>query len=167
MSSTSSRPVLKIPVPASLSSTTPKLPDLTSTLLVQHLRTQTNTIPELQSLLRDNLARTGWEDRVRALALELIRSGRAESFPEVFEEVLQRCRMQSGSGPESGKRGGKTVPGHDATTNGNANSAIAVRDGWFGSDGLPDVRIPAASLETAVDFLKEKVRRCVEVVEDD
>lgn len=163
MSSTSSQAVLKIPVPASLSSTTPKLPDLTSTLLVQHLRTQTNTIPELQSLLRDSLARTGWEDRVRALALELIRSGRAETFPEVFEEVLQRCRMPSG-GAEA-KRGGKSVPGHEV--NGNSNGAIAVRDGWFGADGLPDVRVPAATVEGAVDFLKEKVRECIEVVDDD
>lgn len=185
----SNNDTLKIPVPTSLSQTTPKLPELTSQLLVSHLRSQTNTIPDLQFLLRDSLARTGWEDRVRALALELLRSGKCESFPEVFEEVLHRCKIprdaEVGSGEKevTSRTGGKTIPGHthkdkDADKDGtstptssqnlmNGSGAISVREGWFGPDGLPDVKIPVATVEAGVEFLKERVRDVVEIVEDD
>lgn len=180
---------LKIPVPTSLSQTTPKLPELTSQLLVSHLRSQTNTIPDLQFLLRDSLARTGWEDRVRALALELLRSGKCETFPEVFEEVLHRCKVprdadiKSEEKEPTSKTGGKTIPGHtskdrdlekDGTSTPtsmqnmmNGNGAIAVREGWFGPDGLPDVKIPVATVEASVEFLKGRVRDVIEIVEDD
>ncbi|KAK5085318.1 hypothetical protein LTR05_004601 [Lithohypha guttulata] len=185
----SSSETLKIPVPASLSQTTPKLPELTNKLLLSHLRSQTNTVPELQQLLSDSLARTGWEDRMRALALELLRSGRCETFPELLDEVLQRCRVPrdadlSKNAEEkevTSKTGGKSVPGHTAKkdedgtstpTNTaahmmNGNGAIAVREGWFGPDGLPDVKIPVATVEASVEFLKERVRNVIEVVEDD
>jgi len=184
---TTSQQSLKIPVPTSLSQTTPNLPPLTSQLLVSHLRSQTNTIPDLQNLLSDSLARTGWTDRVRALALELLRSGKCESFPELFEEVLHRAKVprdaelkQEEKEPTS-RTGGKTIPGQphkDRDVDGtstptsaqnaiNGNGAIAIREGWFGPDGLPDVKIPVATVETGVDFLKERVRDVVEVVDDD
>lgn len=182
---------LKIPVPTSLSQTTPNLPPLTSQLLVSHLRSQTNTIPELQNLLSDSLARTGWTDRVRALALELLRSGKCESFPDLFEEVLHRAKVPRDAElkPEdkepTSRTGGKTIPGQshkdkdkDKDADGtstptntqhamNGSGAIAVREGWFGPDGLPDVKIPVATVEAGADFLKEKVRDIVELVEDD
>ena len=178
---------LKIPIPTTLSQTTPKLPDLTNQILVSHLRSQTNTIPDLSFLLRDSLARTGWEDRVRALALELLRSGKCETFPEVFEEVLHRCKVPRDAdiaAEPTSKTGGKTVPGHsskdkdkddkDGTStptsmahNMNGSGAIAVREGWFGPDGLPDVKIPVVTVEAGVEFLKERVRDVVEIVEDD
>lgn len=47
--------------------------------------------------------------------------------------------------------------------NGN-NTSISVREGWFGPDGLPDVRIPVATVEDGVDFLKERIKDVVEVV---
>lgn len=141
------------------------------------------------SLLSDSLARTGWTDRVRALALELLRSGKCESFPELFEEVLHRVKVpQDLTGPpekeQGGKGGGKTIPGMGkasareekegtstptSTQAGgmNGNGAIAIREGWFGPDGLPDVKIPVATVEAAAEFLKEKVRDEVEIVEDD
>lgn len=174
---------LKIPVPTSLSQTTPSLPPLTSQMLVEHLRAQTNTIYDLQNLLSDSLARTGWTDRVRALTLELLRSGKYNTFPEVFEEVLHRCKVprdaEIKSEEPTSKTGGKTVPGHShkdkdhdgtstpTSTNANGNGAIAVREGWFGPDGLPDVKIPVATIEKGVEFLKERVRDAVEFEEDD
>ncbi|KAK5094547.1 hypothetical protein LTR70_004068 [Exophiala xenobiotica] len=186
---TSAQQSLKIPVPTSLSQTTPSLPPLTSQLLVSHLRSQTNTIPELQSLLSDSLARTGWTDRVRALALELLRSGKCDSFPDLFEEVLHRAKvprdaeLKSEDKEPTSRTGGKTIPGQsqsqkdkdpDGTSTPtssqnpmNGNGAIAVRDGWFGPDGLPDVKIPVAAVEAGADFLRGKVRHLVEIVEDD
>ncbi|KAK5939256.1 hypothetical protein PMZ80_008559 [Knufia obscura] len=184
---TDSQQTLKIPVPTSLSQTTPNLPPLTSQLLVSHIRSQTNTIPDLQNLLSDSLARTGWTDRVRALALELLRSGKCESFPELFEEVLHRAKvprdaeLKSEDKEPTSKNGGKTIPGQsqkDKDADGtstptsthnamNGNGAIAVREGWFGPDGLPDVKIPVATVETGVEFLKERVRDVVEIAEDD
>lgn len=186
---TASGTTLKIPVPTSLSQTTPNLPPLTSQLLVSHLRAQTNTIPDLQALLSDSLARTGWTDRVRALALELLRSGKCESFPELFEEVLHRCKVprdaeiKAEAKEPTSKTGGKTIPGHthkekEKDTDGtstptstqiamNGNGAIAVREGWFGPDGLPDVKIPVATVEAGVEFLKERVRDVVEFVDED
>lgn len=180
---------MKIPVPTSLSQTTPNLPPLTSQLLVSHLRSQTNTIPDLQNLLSDSLARTGWTDRVRALALELLRSGKCDSFPELFEEVLHRAKvprdaeLKSDDKEPTSRTGGKTIPGQpqkdkDKDADGtstptstqhamNGNGAIAVREGWFGPDGLPDVKIPVATVEAGADFLKEKVRDVVEFVDDD
>ena len=148
-------------------------------MLVEHLRAKTNTIPELRNLLSDSLARTGWTDRVRALTLELLRSGKYDTFPEVFEEVLHRCKVprdaEIKSEEPTSKTGGKTVPGHshkdkdsDASMNANGNNgAIAVREGWFGPDGLPDVKIPVATVEAGVEFLKEKVRDAVEFEDDD
>lgn len=169
-----------IPVPSSLRNTTPALPPLTSHLLVQHLR-ETNSIPALQSALSDSLARTGWTDRVRALALELLRNGECETFPELFEEVGRRVKIPRNGeeGAEAdeprSKTGGKSVPG--ATTpsthqqqNGanaaNANGAIAVREGWFGPDGLPDVRIPERTVQVGIEFLRDRIKDSIEVVED-
>ena len=100
--------------------------------------------------------------------------------------MLHRCKVpRDAEIPEvTSKTGGKSVPGHsnkdkdekDGTAtptsmsqgaaNGN-NGAIAVREGWFGPDGLPDVKIPVATVESGVEFLKERVRDVVEIVEDD
>ena len=148
------------------------------------------------ALLSDSLARTGWTDRVRALALELLRSGKCENFPDLFEEVLNRVKVPQDVPlgqpvvEQGGKGGGKTIPGMNKASASSAaardekegtstptstqavgglhsNGAIAVREGWFGPDGLPDVKIPVATVEAAAEFLKDKVRDEVEIVEDD
>lgn len=185
MSTTSgSQKPINIPVPSSLSATSPQLPALTSEVFVAHLRGDTNTVSDLSQTLSDAFARTGWTDRVRALSQELLRSGKCESFPELFEEVMRRVKEDGHPGssksdePQS-KTGGKTIPGatnnhkdkdKDGTatpTNMNGSGAIAVREGWFGPDGLPDVRVPMAAVEAGCDFLKGKVKHVVEVVDEE
>ena len=50
----------------------------------------------------------------------------------------------------------------------NGAGAIAVSKEWTGGpDGLPDVRIPESAVEVGVDFLKDRMRDVVEVVDDD
>lgn len=170
----------QIPVPTSLTSSSESLPPLTSHLLVSHLR-QNDAISDLTALLTDSLARTGWTDRVRALALELLRNGTCDTFPDLLEEVLRRAKIPKGTGNEGrnggGSTGGKSVPngtGNGPTsapgsqaTNVNGVGSIAVREGWFGADGLPDVRIPEKTVEVGVEFLKEKIVDVVQPVDDD
>lgn len=173
---------MNIPVPSSLSATSPQLPALTSEVFVAHLRGDTNTVSDLSLTLSDAFARTGWTDRVRLLSQELLRSGKCETFPELFEEVMRRVKEDghpaSKSDEPQSKTGGKTIPGAansqkdkdgtaTPTNNMNGNGAIAVREGWFGPDGLPDVRVPMAAVEAGCEFLKGKVKHVVDVVDEE
>ncbi|OAP65767.1 hypothetical protein AYL99_01739 [Fonsecaea erecta] len=175
-----------IPVPPSLTSSTSSLPPATSQALIQHLR-QTGAIPDLSALLADSLARTGWTDRVRALALELLRNGSCDTFPELMNEVMRRAKL-----PKDGKNQGVDKESKDAKANGAStptkstttgpgaggavalngggvnNNAIALSKEWSGGpDGLPDVRIPEVTVEQGVEFLKEKIKDVVEPIDDD
>ena len=47
------------------------------------------------------------------------------------------------------------------------NGGITLRPGWLGEDGLPDVRIPSETVEAGVEFLKEKIKDVVEVVDSE
>ncbi|EXJ94442.1 hypothetical protein A1O1_02838 [Capronia coronata CBS 617.96] len=181
----SSSTAINIPVPISLTSTNPTLPPATSQALIAHLRA-TGSISELSAVLADSLARTGWTDRVRALSLELLRNGTCDTFPELMSEVLRRAKIpksqqQGDNNPGSGKGGpngtaaaskSKTGTANGTTTpvaNGvHGNGAIALSKEWSGGpDGLPDVRIPEATVEIGVDFLKERIKDAVEPVDDD
>jgi hypothetical protein len=178
-----------IPLPHSLSSTTPTLPTSTQEALISHLR-QTNSIPDLSSLLADSLARTGWTDRVRALSLELLRNGTCDTFPELMAEVLRRAKIPkspstgtasqnvntsmastSSSGPTSApgsSAGAGTANGVAANGGMNGTNAITVSKEWSGGpDGLPDVRIPEVTVEAGVEFLKERIKDVVEVVDEE
>jgi hypothetical protein len=172
-----SEPDIQIPVPVSLTSTTPSLPPATSQALIAHLRS-TGSISELSGVLADSLARTGWTDRVRALSLELLRNGTCDTFPELMSEVLRRAKIpksQPGEGDAPSKSDGSAD--NKATANGtntpavngvNSNGAIALSKEWSGGpDGLPDVRIPEATVEVGVDFLKDRIKDAVKPVEDD
>ncbi|OAL40352.1 hypothetical protein AYO20_00088 [Fonsecaea nubica] len=178
-----------ISIPSSLTSSSTSLPPPTSQALIQHLR-QTGAIPDLSALLADSLARTGWTDRVRALALELLRNGSCDTFPELMSEVMRRAKM-----PKDGKNQAGEKESKDAKTNGTStpttttitgpgaggaaaaaalngggvnNNAIALSKEWSGGpDGLPDVRIPEVTVELGVEFLKEKIKDVVEPINDD
>ena len=168
-----------IPLPISLSATTPTLPSTTQEALIAHLR-ETSSIPELSSLLSDSLARTGWTDRVRALALELLRNGNCDTFPELMAEVLRRAKIPK---PNASSTSRETMAANGAgtQTNGtvtptasqsgagmNGAGSITVSKEWSGGpDGLPDVRIPEVTVESGVEFLKEKIKDVVEVVDED
>ncbi|KIY01675.1 uncharacterized protein Z520_01812 [Fonsecaea multimorphosa CBS 102226] len=172
-----------IPIPPSLTSSTTSLPPATSQALIQHLR-QTGAIPDLSSLLADSLARTGWTDRVRALALELLRNGSCDTFPELMSEVMRRAKLPKDAKEKESKdakTNGTSTPATTTTTgpgaggpaalNGavvNSNNAIALSKEWSGGpDGLPDVRIPEVTVELGVEFLKEKIKDVVEPIDDD
>src|SRR2546421_6345672 len=87
-----------------------------------------STIPLLSDTLTASLASTGWPDRVRALALDLLRSGTCTTFPELFAEVLRRAKIPSpapASAPNTtapaGKESSKEVNG----TSSKKGSALA------------------------------------------
>lgn len=156
-----------IPIPTSLTTTTPQLPPLTSHLLLSHLRT-TGVVAELHTQLSDQLARTGWTDRVRALALELLRNGSCETFPELYEEVLRRAR--------EGETDGDAKKAAAVNGNGTSNTtqqqqqqqqAIVISKDWCGADGLPDVRVPRRVVDAASAWLVQRVEGVCEVVDDE
>jgi hypothetical protein len=163
-----------ISLPASLTSTTPQLPTATQRALISHLQS-TSAIPDLSNLLADSLARTGWTDRVRALSLELLRNGSCDTFPELLEEVTRRAKIpreanSNTNGKAEGKAEGATAANGTSTpTTGQGNQgAIVVSKEWSGGpDGLPDVRIPATTVDVGVTFLKEKIKDVVEVEGDE
>jgi hypothetical protein len=161
-------PEISIPVPVSLTSTSNTLPPPTSQALIAHLRA-TGHISELSGVLADSLARNGWTDRVRALSLELLRNGSCDTFPELMSEVLRRAKIPRSSQQSETTTNKKNAATNGAATNGiNANGAIVLSKEWSGGpDGLPDVRIPEATVEVGVEFLKEKIKDAVEPVEDD
>jgi len=142
-----------------------------------------STIPLLSDTLTTSLASTGWPDRVRALALELLRSGTCTTFPELQAEVLRRAKIPppvpvpnsiataTTGGKDEGKltangtaaqtkKGSATLPNGTTT-----HASVAVPQASLGQDGLPDVRIPLKTVEEGVEFLKARVRDVVEVVE--
>jgi hypothetical protein len=175
-----------IPLPSSLTSTTPQLPTATQRALISHLQS-TSAIPDLSTLLADSLARTGWTDRVRALSLELLRNGSCDTFPELLEEVMRRAKIPrdansntngssapsssaAAAGKAEGQAGASAANGTSTPTTAPQGSqgAIVVSKEWSGGpDGLPDVRIPATTVEAGVTFLKEKIRDVVEVDADE
>jgi hypothetical protein len=122
----------------------------------------------LSAVLQDSLARSGWTDRVRALAMDLIRSGEAVTFPALLNEVLRRAKVGPAP-PEKQTNGvGKDTNGAGEKTNGSqTNGAIIVGADWVGPDGKPNVRIPEHAVKVGVDFLKEKIKDAVDIVEVD
>jgi hypothetical protein len=146
---------IQIPTPSNLTHDTPSLPPGTHAALVTHLK-ESGALLSLSNLLGDSLARSGWTDRVRALTLELIRSGEAVTFPALMDEVLRRAKVAG--------EAEKTVTNGTHT---NGGGAIVVGADWAGPDGKPNVKIPAATVEVGVEFLKEKIRDAVVVVDVD
>ena len=169
-----------------------KLPTPTQRSLLTNLQTLPSTttpsqtaLHDLSDLLTDSLARTGWTDRVRALALELLRNGTCTTFPELLTEVLGRAKTSTSTAPRrSGvvtngtaekDKSSTEAPHTNGSGSGSAtgsqgqsqNGSITVREGWFGADGLPDVRIPEVTVDTGVEYLKERIRECVKVVPDE
>jgi hypothetical protein len=170
----------QIPLPTSLTSTTPRLPTETQALLIQHLRAQ-NALPDLHDLLTDTLARSGWTDRVRALGTELLRNGTCDTFPQLLTEVLRRAKLPKSDIPQTQTQTGDggnvnvnvNVNGTSTPTGSQANGAngagaIAVAREWTGGpDGLPDVHVPVAAIEAAVEFVEEKIKGVSEPVDED
>ncbi|KIV94026.1 hypothetical protein PV10_05188 [Exophiala mesophila] len=178
---------ITIPLPTSLTSTSTTLPPATSQALIAQLR-NTNSVADLSTLLADQLARSGWTDRVRALSLELLRNGTCDTFPELMTEVMRRAKLGAQKGgqletskdkdgkdgkdsKDKSKANGTSTPTSAAAAAAaavNGNQAIAVSKEWSGGpDGLPDVRIPEVVVQQAVELLKERIKDVVVPVDDD
>lgn len=129
---------------------------------------ETRALTDLSTTLQDTLARSGWIDRVRALALDLIRSGEAVTFPDLLDEILKRAKVGPAA-PEKQTNGtGRDTNGAGEKMNGShTNGAIVVGADWVGPDGKPNVRIPQQAVEVGVEFLKEKIKDAVDIVEVD
>ena len=174
MASTSDR---KIPIPISLTSTSPSLPTESQQALIRHLQ-ETQSLGGLSSTLSDSLARSGWTDRVRALALELLRNGTCDTFPELMNEVMRGATIpkttngtsqSTAAGTQSNGTSTPTATQQNGTAGGmnGANSIVVAKEWSSGPDGLPDVRVPDNVVEVGVDYLKEKIRDVCEPVDDD
>ena len=119
------------------------LPTNTRNALLSYLQDST-TIPRLNSLLTDSLARAGWSEKVHALSLELLRSGQCTSLGDVLEEVSRRACQGLGA------------------ANGVANGEVSGDN----SQSI-DVRIPKETIERSVRFLRDEIEGVVEVVHDE
>ena len=91
-------------------------------------------------------------------------------------EVLRRAKIPKTAtedkkvGKSSKTTNGNVDKGNSAVngTGANGTGAIAVSKEWNGGpDGLPDVRIPEATVEAGVEFLRGRIMDNVEVVEED
>lgn len=154
-----------IPTPSTITHNTPSLPPGTHAALLHYLK-ETGGLAELSAVLQDSLARSGWIDRVRALTLDLIRSGEAVTFPDLLNEVLRRAKVGPAA-PEK-QTNGIGINGASEKTNGSqTNGAIAVGADWAGPDGKPNVRIPERAVEVGVELLREKIKDAVDIVEVD
>ena len=107
---------------------------------------------------------------MRALTLDLIRSGEAATFPDLLDEVLRRAKVAPAAGekPTNGaaKDLNETATG-EKSNGAQTNGAIVVGADWAGPDGKPNVRIPEQAVQVGVEFLREKIKDAVEIVEVD
>ncbi|KAL5361171.1 hypothetical protein BJX96DRAFT_82084 [Aspergillus floccosus] len=127
------------PTPTTLS------PDTLETDLLTHLAS-TTALEDLHATLLCALQRTGWTERIRHLAQELLRAGRCERFDEVVAAVVASAE---GRAPPSALL--------DSSSNG---------DGGDVDLDSVDVRIPEAVVQQGVRALKEVLREVV-VLEDE
>lgn len=135
--------------------------ETTATATTEDLYTHLTTTPSWPTLHQDlhatllaALQRSGWTERVRTLALELLRAGRCERFDELFDAVLAKAE-------------GRTHPSFSSSqVNGNGNG---VGD-EYQADVLEntDVRIPSAVVELGVRMVREALRLAEDIeLEDD
>ncbi|RMD40155.1 hypothetical protein DV735_g4981, partial [Chaetothyriales sp. CBS 134920] len=166
-SSSSTTPRAKIPLPVSLTSTSttpPSLPSESQQALIQHLQ-ESGSIGDLSSLLRDSLARSGWTDRVKALALELLRNGSCATFPELMTEVM-RSQSNGTAASQTSSQQQSSQQQQNGGMNG-AGSIVVAKEWTGGPDGLPDVRVPNGVVEVGVEFLEDKIKDVCYRVDDD
>lgn len=135
-SSSTTTPVLE----QSASSTDPYDP---TNILITHLST-TTTLEDLHTSLLSSLQRAGWTERVRGLALELLRGGQCKCFDEVVETVAGFASGNThggavGRGRKRKRRTGRLAMENgveDAGVNANINGS---RNGKYIPRGSEDV----------------------------
>ncbi|KAI9741996.1 MAG: hypothetical protein M1834_000385 [Cirrosporium novae-zelandiae] len=138
-----------IPLPASSS-----FPQGTS--LPPALRTQlntalltTHTIDTLQITLLTSLQQTGWAERVRARALQLLRSGECTNYGEVMSRVCEEVRGElDGTGSQMKQRR------QSMNGNGGENN---------NSSGKVDIKIPEKVVKDGIRVVKEALEEVVDI----
>ncbi|RAK82114.1 uncharacterized protein BO72DRAFT_491739 [Aspergillus fijiensis CBS 313.89] len=158
-------------------------PPTTSTDLETDLLTHLLTTPaldDLHSTLLAALQRTGWTEKIRRLAQELLRGGRCERFDEVIEAVVASAEGRRHpsllAAPGKKKNGAATIKDEDDDDDDDDVHANGKKSGNNNSNGgnannaeyfeTVDVRIPCAVVEQGVRAIKE-VLRDVAVLEGD
>ncbi|KAL1971479.1 hypothetical protein VTN31DRAFT_2100 [Thermomyces dupontii] len=119
---------------------------------------------DLHATLLTALQRSGWTERVRTLALELLRAGRCERFDELFDAVLAKAEGRTHPSLSSSSSSSSQV-------NGNGNGAAGGGGGGeFEAEVLEntDLRIPSAVVELGVKMVREVLRSAESIeLEDD
>ncbi|PKX99972.1 hypothetical protein P168DRAFT_293854 [Aspergillus campestris IBT 28561] len=119
--------------------------------LLTHLAS-TTALEDIHSTLLSTLQRTGWTERIRKLATELLRAGRCERFDEVVDAVVATAegRIPSSSSlflDDQNYAHSQKYDHDNETENG----------GGGGGEDI-DVRIPSAVVEQGVRAIKEVLR---------
>lgn len=126
----------------------PPPPTTLETDLLTHLA-NTTTLEDLHSTLLSSLQRTGWTERIRKLATELLRAGRCERFDQVVDAVVATAegRIPSSSSLflDQSDDAHNHQYDHDHDTENGGGEDI-------------DVRIPSAVVEQGVRAIKEVLR---------
>ncbi|PYI13235.1 hypothetical protein BO86DRAFT_275849, partial [Aspergillus japonicus CBS 114.51] len=135
--------------------------------LLTHLTT-TPALDDLHSTLLAALQRTGWTEKIRRLAQELLRGGRCERFDEVIEAVVASAEGRRHPSLHSPSRtntnGAAGIKNEDEDASDHA--ANGRKDASGSGDNAAyfetvDVRIPSAVVEQGVRALKEVLREVV------
>lgn len=126
----------------------PPPPTTLETDLLTHLA-NTTTLEDLHSTLLSSLQRTGWTERIRKLATELLRAGRCERFDQVVDAVVATAE---GRIPSSSSL---FLDQSDYAHNHQYDHDHDPENG--GGEDI-DVRIPSAVVEQGVRAIKEVLR---------
>ncbi|PYH85871.1 hypothetical protein BO82DRAFT_140791 [Aspergillus uvarum CBS 121591] len=149
--------------------TTPARPDQTppndlETDLLTHLTT-TPALDDLHSTLLAALQRTGWTEKIRRLAQELLRGGRCERFDEVIEAVVASAEGRRHPSLLPAPRNGAAIKNEDDDASDHANGRRNANADGSGDNAAffenVDVRIPSAVVEQGVRAIKEVLREVV------
>ncbi|KKK22593.1 hypothetical protein P175DRAFT_0504972 [Aspergillus ochraceoroseus IBT 24754] len=132
--------------------TTPTTAESLESDLLAYLAS-TATLEDLHATLLCSLQRLGWTEKIRRLALELLRAGRCERFDEVVEAVVASAEGRKhpvfAEDEKSSNGTGEAEPGSY----------------YFAVDSV-DVRIPESVVEQGVRALKDVLREVVVLGDD-
>ncbi|KAL9105761.1 MAG: hypothetical protein Q9227_009109 [Pyrenula ochraceoflavens] len=121
-----------------------KLPAETRNAILAHL-VATNKVTGLNTILRNELVRAGWTDRVKELSLELLRSGKCNTFEQVMGEVVRKAGGEWGWAKQTMANGHTSDEGDDD------------------EGSRTDIKVPKEVVEQGVKYMKEALKGVVEV----
>ncbi|OJJ44907.1 hypothetical protein ASPZODRAFT_134329 [Penicilliopsis zonata CBS 506.65] len=146
--------------PASSSPTSPAFltPETLEADLLAHLAS-TSALDDLHASLLCSLQRIGWTEKIRRLAVELLRAGRCERFDEVVDAVVALAE-----GRKHPALLDRTTNNNNNNNNNNMSTYEEDADDSFFEN--VDVRVPQTVVDQGVRAIKDSLREIV-VLEDD